>query len=244
MRMKTLWTKTWCETRVRLAIAVATLTGICVAVIGFHGDVPVGAFPAYVWSAAYNDSVKTLFILLTILLAGGSLRQERALGTLGFTLALPVSRSRLFAARAAVGLSEVLALAALVAILVPGLSRLTGHVYPMAQAIRFGVLWAVCGAVTFAMALLFSVLITSEIIAWLAAFLVVMGYEALVNLTALRRQPLYDLYRVMSGNGQTYLDDRTGLIVGALPWVRLALIGGAGAVILVAASLLTRRVKL
>lgn len=179
----------WSESRLRFGIAALALLAVRLA-----------------GPAEPDDSAKTLFILLTIVLAGGSLRHERALGTLLFTLALPVSRARLFAARAGAGVVQIALLAALVG-------------RPL--------VWSVCGLLFFAVATLFAVAIASEIVAWLGAFFVLMGYESLVNLTSLAEQPLCDLYRVMS------------LPASA---VALAVIAAASALLLLVAAAVERRV--
>jgi hypothetical protein len=79
--------------------------------------------------------------MLAPVLGFGGLQRERAHGSASFTLALPVSRLALIAARAAVGLLEILALALLPVILVPALSKFVGEAYPLSQALEFSLLW-------------------------------------------------------------------------------------------------------
>jgi len=242
-----LWYKGWCETRARVAIAVAAVGAVCALVLVAGGDARhAGAttHAARVWAAVYDDSVKTMFILLVILLGGGSLRQEHAHGTLGFTLALPVPRSRLVAVRAAVGIAQVWLLALLVGILVPVIAGIAGDGYPVTQSLSFSLRWGVCGALVFCVSLLASTLLASAYLAWLAAFLAVIGYEAIVNLTALRGHPLLDLYGLMSGSGEAYFSARDGLLVGPLPWAALGTVTLAGACLLALAGLRARWVEL
>jgi hypothetical protein len=154
------------------------------------------------------------------------------LGTLGFTLALPVTRSRLFAVRVAVGLGEVAALALLPAVVVPLVAAATGAAYPVGQALQLGVLWAVCGGLIFAAAVLVATLVTSEYLAWLICFLALCGWEAAVNVTRLARYPSLDLFRIMTGAGQPYVDPQTHAWIGPLPWPALAGVVGATALVL------------
>jgi hypothetical protein len=68
-----------------------------------------------------------------------------------------------------------------------------------------------------------------------------MAYEVFVNLTALRRHPGLDLYRIMSGDGQPYFDPRSYLLVGSLPWATMGVVLALSAAVLLAAHLQTRR---
>ena len=158
--------RAWFETRTRFALAAAVMTATWLAGQG-------------------SDSAKTLFVMLAIVLGGGSLRQERALGTAGFTLALPVTRRALVAARVAVGFSELAVLAAI-------------PVVAGKLAVAGAAAWAVCGAAVLAAAFLVSTLVASEYAAWLVCFFGVVGYQAAVALTALQRWPALDLFRQMT----------------------------------------------
>jgi len=208
-----LWYRAWCETRARVAIAAVAL--LAATALVWHSDWRVTghglSFASYVWSAAYNDSVKALFVLLAIVLGTGSLRQEQALGTAGFTLALPVRRWRILAVRAGIGLVELFALAAAVAIAVSVLSRAAGDGWPVAQALRYGVQWTACAGLVLACALLASIAIANEYVGWLITFLGFLAYEGAVGVTGLWRYPACDLYRLMSAGAD-------------LPWAALALV--------------------
>jgi len=182
-----LWFKAWCETRARLAVASVTLGIVALAIVGWTAN----------WRAA-GDAPQTIFLVLASVLGGGSLRQERAHHTLGFTLALPVARGHHLAVRALAGIAEVVALAALVAVLTRTPAVLA--------------LWAPCGVLAFAVALGASTLIANEYTGWLVGFGAVMAYEITLNLTALRGAPAFDLYRIMSD----------ALVGAAVPWGSLA----------------------
>jgi ABC-type transport system involved in multi-copper enzyme maturation permease subunit len=214
--------KAWCETRARFAIGLVTL-----AVVIALGLAQAGG--GDVWAAVYSDSTKTSFVLLAIVLGTGSLRQEHALGTLGFSLALPVARTRMVAARAGVGIAEVWLLAGFVALWVPVIAGLK---YPISHSIAFVVIWSVVGSLILCIAQLLASLLASDYHAWLLTFLLVIGYEALIQLTALRDQPGWDPFRLMS-------DPTLGL-----PWPSLAAMVGLCAALLAAASLRARRLAL
>lgn len=237
--------KAWCETRSRFAIGVAALAAMT-AIAVMHGAdaASPGTAQARFAAAVYGDSTRTTFVLLAIVLGIGSLRQERALGTLGFSLALPVSRSRLVAARAAVGLAEVGLLAGFVALWVTALAVIvgSGSSIPIAQPLRLAVLWSGCGMPIWCLAQLLAAVVASDYAAYLGALMIVLGYEATLQLTALRDWPLLDLFRVMSGVGEPYLGADGALM--ALPWPALAGAVALGAALLGLAILRTRRLGL
>ncbi len=237
--------KAWCETRSRFAIGIAAMAAMtAIAVISTRD--PRGAAPPepQIVAAVYGDSTKTTFVMIAIVLGIGSLRQERALGTLGFSLALPVPRSRLVAARAAVGLAEVAAIALWVALWLPAVAAVAapGSAIPILHALRFAALWAGCGMLIWCLAQLLATLLASDYVASLGALMIVIGYEAIIQLTALRDHPLFDLFRVMSGAGEPYLGADGALV--ALPWPALAGAGALSAALLGLAVLRTRRLAL
>jgi ABC-2 type transport system permease protein len=242
-----LWYKTWRETRVRLLMSGLAIGWIVAVIILFQGgsrraDGAVMPYTSYIWNAIYKDYVRNLFIVLTIVLGGGTLVQERALGTAGFTLALPVTRSRLFVMRACIGLGEIVLLALLPAVVIPALSAMTGEHYPIEQALGFAVLWAAGGALTFSMAQLVSALVANEYVAWVGGFLLILLYEAVVKLTALDRIATLDVFGTMSGNSATYFNVVDHVLVGPLPWLSLlAWLAFAAAGLLAADRVLRRR---
>jgi ABC-type transport system involved in multi-copper enzyme maturation permease subunit len=241
-----LWYKFWRETRVRWMMSILALAWVCAVIVVIekttraHAEQPM-SYISYIWQAVYKGYVRDIFVLLAIVLGGGSLLQERAHGTVGFTLALPVSRSRLIAMRTAVGLSEILLLALVPAVVVPALSPFFGETYPILQALQFSLLWTVCGALVFGAALLLSTLMAGEYSAWMACFLAMMLYSAIVNVTALQRIPALNFFKIMSGAQMPYFRASEHLLSGPLSWQPLATILLIAAGFLVAAGRLTAR---
>src|SRR5262245_12692492 len=70
-------------------------------------------YTTYVWRGIYDGPLVPMFVLLVLVLGLGGLRRELALGTAPFTLAIPISRARLVAARAVVGVLQVAMLSAI-----------------------------------------------------------------------------------------------------------------------------------
>jgi ABC-type transport system involved in multi-copper enzyme maturation permease subunit len=221
-----LWYKTWRETRTRLLISAAAMAWVCFAIVltqhgnRAHQDPPIG-YVAYIWKAVYRGYARDFFIVLVILMGGGGLLQERAHGTAGFTLSLPVSRSRLMAVRVAVGLIEVIILALVPAVAICALSPMVDEYYALCQALQFTVLWAAAGAVIFAAAVLLSTVLGGEYSGWIVCFLCVMLYSAAVNITALQALPWLNIFKIMSGSEMPYFNSGGYFLTGPLPWQSL-----------------------
>jgi ABC-2 type transport system permease protein len=113
-----------------------------------------------------------LFVMLCLLLGLGGLLRERAVGTVAFTLALPVTRRELAVTRAVAGILQVAVLALLPALLIPTLSPLVlNESYPIADALAFSMRWTAWGSVFFAIGFLYSSTISNEYTAAVACVL-------------------------------------------------------------------------
>jgi ABC-type transport system involved in multi-copper enzyme maturation permease subunit len=174
------------------------------------------------WYKAWRESrirlaisaLALAWLCLVVLLMEKGVRRERAHGTAGFTLAIPVSRSRLIAVRAAVGVAELALLALLPALIIPALSPFVGESYPFTQALHFSVLWAGCGTVVLGTAFFLSTLLAGEYSAWIVCFVVLFFYSAIVNVPPLASFPSVDFFRIMAGRQ----------LIGPLPWLPLSII--------------------
>ena len=239
-----LWYKMWRESRIRFAISAVALLWLCGAVVLLqrqvraHADEPL-SYAHYIWSAVYKANVLDLYILLVIVLGLGGVLQERYQGTVWFTLSLPVSRWRLTGARAAMGMAQVVVLALLPALLIPMLSPYVGEAYPFTRGLQFGVLWAGCGTVIFALTLFFSAVMSgaySPVIASVAGLAVC---SVVADLPLFERYPTLNLIGTMHG-AQLFISQGESLaaVVAPLPWlslgayalVALCLIVAAGAI--------------
>jgi hypothetical protein len=113
------WYKPWCELRSRILLSAAAITAACgfaVWMEGLRGHSSL-SYAHYLWSQIYDGMMPPLFVLLATGLGG--LLQERAQSTVGFTLALPVSRVRVTILRAAMGYVGVLLMSLMPALLLP-----------------------------------------------------------------------------------------------------------------------------
>jgi ABC-2 type transport system permease protein len=241
-----LWYKTWRETRARLMIGAIALAWVCFVIILTHSGNRAHANPPmsyieYIWQSVYKGYVRDFFTILVILLGGGGLLQERAHNTVGFTLALPVSRLRLLSVRAAVGLTEVIFLALVPALVITVFSPLLAEPYPLSQALQYSVLWIAGGTVIFGAAVLFSTILAGEYSGWVVCFLCIMLYSAAVHITALQRFPRLNLFKIMSGSEMAYFNSARHVLIGPLPWLAISMILAIALGFLAAASHFTQR---
>lgn len=220
------WYKCWCEVRARVLIGIAAMAAACMFIVyyqhamRFQRDEPL-TYASYIWKAVYNSFGRDLFVILTIALASGGLLQERALQTVGFTMALPVSRRRAIAVRAAVGYLGVVAMSVTPAVVIPLMSPYVGVEYAAAQAMKFSVLFACTGAAIYGVAYLAAYFMEGEYSAMLVTVPTLMLYVALLQLPWLNRVPMLDIFHVMNGEDMPFLNESQHLITGPLPWSAL-----------------------
>lgn len=244
-----LWYKAWRESQVRFLISALVLISICALVVvlqqSFRAqlhtrETVLNTYAGYIYLRIYGGFARGTFLMLALLLGLGGLQRERAHGTAGFTLALPVSRSWHVAVRAAVGVLQVAALSMLPLMLVPGLSRLVGQSYPWRQSLEFSLLWVVVGTTVFAAAFLASAIFTNEYSALAVTLVAFFTYPLATRLSLLRRYPL-NIHYIMNGIGMPYFDPRTDLLVGPVPWTILCVLAMVSMIFIASATVITRK---
>lgn len=241
-----LWWKAWSESRARFLLSASALAVISASFVFMHRDVSSGisaepmTYTVYIWKITYRGYLRELFMILTLMLGLGGLTRERDQRTAWYTLALPVSRGRLVATRAALGLLQTFALAAIPAVVIPVLSPLVDRSYPWLQSWEFTLLWAGGGALVFAIAFISSVMFGGELTAPVAAFVGVLAYSVIADLPVAARY-LTDIHHLMSGSDMPYFVTSSATIVGPLPWMSVAALALAVAGIVVIAGRISQR---
>ena len=198
--------KAWLESRTRFALSAIAIVGLIALFVLMNRDARADVadhnvtYSQYLWSAIYKGYLRDIFVVVVLLLGMGGLGRERAYGTSGFTLTLPVSRGQLTATRAAVGLAESIVIAFLPAILLPLLSLLVHETYPWSQSLHFAVLWTFGGSFVFTMGFLASALFTGEYSAPMAAVALLFAYSIVTDLPRVERYVI-DIHDFMKGTG-------------------------------------------
>jgi ABC-type transport system involved in multi-copper enzyme maturation permease subunit len=220
------WYKCWREMRTVILVGIATIAVACLFIVfnqqtlRDHADQPV-TYIGFIWKAVYDSFGRDLFVILCIIMGTGGLLQEKAHGTVGFTLALPVSRRHIIFTRAWVGYLGVVAMAFTPAAIVPFTSHYVGQVYPLRQALGYGLLWACCGAVFYSFTLLLAHLTEGEYTATLVAVPALMVYGLMMSIPWLERFPMLNVFSILTGEDLYFFDESKHLLVGPMPWIAL-----------------------
>src|SRR3954470_13033078 len=104
--------KSWLESRTRFLLSFLAMAGLGVVFVFFNHDVRTVvadhdvSYGEYIWKGIFKGQLRDIYVVLALLLGLGGLDRERGHGTTGYTLALPVSRWRLIAARGITGIIE------------------------------------------------------------------------------------------------------------------------------------------
>jgi len=236
-----LWYKSLREIRTVTLIGSAAMAAACVLVVFYQqpmrasADAPM-TYIAYIWKSIYNSIGRDIFLILSIILGSGGLLQERAHGTSGFTLTLPVSRRHIVITRAVMGYCSILIIAAVPIFAVPAASHYIGESYPVAQTCGFFALWSAGGAVFYGFTFLLAHRLEGEYISVLLAIPALMLYGALLNLPWLSRLPMLNIFHVINGEDMPFFLESQHLLTGPLPWLTLgAMFAVSAAFILLAA---------
>jgi ABC-2 type transport system permease protein len=213
-----LWYKAWLETRSRFLISLGGILGICSYRV-YQLD-SLGGFSGTSWYyfalQGAHERLCMLWVLAVMLLMMGGLVREKAVGASAFTLALPVSRTRLMGVRISMGLIEAMALAIVPWVVMFLIAITTGKASSVSWAVSHIVLLAGGGLIFFAFALLISSLMEGEY----TAPAVSLGITLTV-IFALGDRPLnaWSPLELVAGSG--YIDRQNPIHFGPIPWLHL-----------------------
>jgi hypothetical protein len=112
-------------------------------------------YDGYVWSQWFRQSGAQWVSLFAALIGTGGLLSQATAARL-FTLSLPVSRAQLLGARAAAGLTQMLALTFVPAIVIVLVSPLIAKNFPVLDALAYGLCAFAGSAVFFSLTFFFS----------------------------------------------------------------------------------------
>jgi ABC-2 type transport system permease protein len=149
---------------------------------------------------------------------GGFLR-ERAVGTVDYTLSMPVSRTRWFLYRSLTGAFQSMAAALIPALAIPIMAALFGGDYPAGEALILAVRMGLGGMLFYAIGLLLSTLcagdFTSAGIGIALAYAVTISTRVIESIKWLNLQDAIFL-------PMPRIDPQTHLIRGPMPWSGIA----------------------
>lgn len=225
------WHKAWLDTRVRFLVVLALL--VCMAagtVLEWHqvralatqlapardggselleeSRAALQTFRGYIWSQWFGQIFGNMSWLFGALLGSGSVLSASGRGQL-FSLALPVSRSRWLATRAAIGLAELLVLALVPSLVIALVAPAVGEQYSFVDAAVHGSLIFVGVGAFFALAMFASTFVNY----YASGFLVAAVAGVVLKMADELFPRGYGLFTATTGRGYYY--------DGTLPWLSL-----------------------
>jgi ABC-type transport system involved in multi-copper enzyme maturation permease subunit len=244
--------KAWKESRARFLFSAGTIALLCAGVVLFNqrlhdnpGEILRGfraaTYSEHVYDFVYAGTAKGLFVMLVLFIGQGGLLRERRRGTAPFTLGLPVSRTRLIGTQIVVGVLQVITIASLPLILVPGLSSLVGTSYPLGESLHFALLWLGGGLMIFGLAFVCSVLFSGEYTALVVAFLGLFAVPLFAQVRALQPYQLNFLMTMGEFGTMHWNTEHTLLLPAPIPWARLLVFLGIAVALLTLAVGVTHR---
>lgn len=244
--------KAWKESRTRFLLSAGSIALLCATVVLFNaqmqrnpGRMPHGlradTYNEHVYHFIYSGTAKGMFAMLVLFVGLGGLARERHRGTASFTLALPATRTQLILSQIAVGWAEIVAMAALPALLVPTLSTVVNQSYPVSVSMHFALLWVAGGLMIFGLAYLSAALFVGDYTGLVVAFLAMFGVPLIARVPALERYRLNFLTTMGEFGTMHWNSDHTMLLPSPMPWARVLAFCAIGVALLWIALTVTRR---
>ena len=235
-----LFYKAWLETRARFLVSFGGILTLCSWLV-YHDDwhaEPWASVRYYNYVLTSNQAVcAVLCVLIVALLMMGGLVREHAIGSLPFTLALPVGRRRLMGVRIALGLAQAFALSVIPSCAMYAIASLVGKAYSLNQLAFHLVILLAGGSVFFAISVLVSVVVEGEYTA--PAVSLGLALAIGLGLESAKLKPFNPLRFMM---GSEYRNVATELLSGPIPWLSAVLwLTTAAALLLIAVELVRRR---
>jgi len=243
-----LFERSWHESRQRFLWALVGISALVAYVVltspGFrkgeaiqYPEHLVTGYTEYIWLALFNYYFQGFWIVAAVLLSFGGLQREKTVGTISYTLSLPIERSELLLSRLLMGMAEILALGIGPALLVPALSPVVHEHYPVGQIVLFALLMVVAGVVFFCLGFLLSSLFGGEFSGPVVSLCLVGAYFFVVRAKSLHWLSVLD---TMSGEDAV---SRSGnyFLGGSIPWSGMLYSLGVSLLLYLCALLISRR---
>src|SRR5215831_7196107 len=214
--------KVWLESRWRFAFILAALLVVTGASVFYNAKAERVVIESKDFHEAGVRTIRGALFLFwgfsAMFLGLGGLLRERVVGTVDYTLSLPVSRTRWFLYRSVNGALQSIAAALIPALAVPVIAALFGGDFPVGDAFLLGLRLGLGGMLFYSIGLLASALFagdfTSAGVGIALVFAVTLSTRVIESLKWLNLQdaitPMYAI------------DESTYLIRGQMPWDGIA----------------------
>jgi ABC-type transport system involved in multi-copper enzyme maturation permease subunit len=215
--------KSWLETRWRFLAGLSLLALISVYAV-FQATDTIRAreqlqpgepiiYAQYIWILLQHGYLQVFWIFSALMLGLGGIWREQAIGSAGFTLALPVTRQQIVWSKASVGLAQLFVLALVAPLIISAISPLTGNAYPVEQSLPFALLMFGGGVVFYGGAFLLSHLMQGEFATPALGLSAVLIFYLITRFPQMESVNLFDLM-----SGKHYLNRMTFLLNSNFPW--------------------------
>jgi len=215
--------KIWRESRWRFLFILAALLIVTSASVFYNAKAESVVIESKDFHEAGERTIRGPLFLFwgfsAMFLGLGGFLRERAVGTVDYTLSLPVSRTRWFLYRSLSGALQSMGAALIPALAVPVLAALSGGDYPVGDAFLLGLRLGVGGMLFYSIGLLASTLFTGDFTsAGIGIALVFAVNNSTRVIEAIKGLNLQDVIFPMD-----MIDGSTHLIRGQMPWNGIAL---------------------
>lgn len=150
------------------------------------------SYALYIWLSLSHGFLQFLWVIAAVILGLGGLIREEAVGSSGYSLALPVSRREHVLARAGVGAAEALMLGFIPGLIVVALSPMIGRAYPLSQALLFAGMLVLAGLVFYALGFFLSHIFRGEYGAPAVALAAIAAFYVITKIPRLDSLNVFD----------------------------------------------------
>ncbi|PSR54921.1 hypothetical protein AHMF7605_16135 [Adhaeribacter arboris] len=216
--------KNWLESRTKFFSSVLIIAVIIFFTINrsekfisdYSANYPAKhlVFTQYVWVLLYKGYLLTMFIFSCFIFGLGGLMHEKQNGSALFTLALPLHRKLLFRSKIIVAIIEMVLLAFVPVVLIPGLATIYHFTYPLKDALLFSFLMSTGGVLFMILGVFLSLFISKELV------VPTVGVGIMVTLFFVSKFPFFkpfNIFNYMTGAG--YLSNDNFLFQNGINWV-------------------------
>jgi ABC-2 type transport system permease protein len=214
--------KVWRESRSRFLFILAALLIVTSASVFYNAKAERVVIESKDFHEAGVRTIRGALFLFwgfsAMFLGLGGLLRERAVGSVDYTLSLPVSRTRWFLYRSLNGAFQSMAAASIPALSVPVIAALSGGDYPVGDALLLGLRLGLGGMLFYSIGLLASTLFAGEFTSAGIGIAVVFAVNNSTRvIESLKRLNLQDAITPMD-----MIDLSTYLLRRQMPWNGIA----------------------
>jgi ABC-2 type transport system permease protein len=216
--------KVWRESRSRFFFILAALLVVTTATVFYNGKAGRVVIESKDFHAAGERTITGFLFMFwsfsALFLGLGGFLRERAVGTVDYTLSLPVSRTRWFLYRSLNGALQSMAAALIPALSVPVIAALFGGDFPVGDAFLLGLRMGLGGMLFYAIGLLLSTLFAGDFTS--AGIGIALVYAVTISTRVIESIKRLNLQDAIFLPLAQRIDPHTHLIRGPMPWNGIA----------------------